>query len=224
MRKLFSTLTTRGRSSSRPAWPRCCAASSSPNLTCSGSACCSWPCRCFPRSARAGPGTGSPACAASPPARVPAGQSAEITVRLANVSRLRTGLLLAEDTVPYALGSRPRFVLDGIGSGGSRGSTKVRHGTRGKYTVGPLQVRVADNFGLVSIGRSFTSHEHADRHSADHPAVPPARFPATGSATASHGRRNISASGEDDVAPRAYLHRRRPCTGSTGGPPRGTGS
>src|SRR6201999_1946071 len=38
------------------------------------------------------------------PARLPAGQSTSLTVRLTNVSRLRTGLLLAEDTVPYALG------------------------------------------------------------------------------------------------------------------------
>src|SRR5487761_1139241 len=92
------------------------------------------------------------------PARLPAGQSAAVTIRLANVSRLRTGLLLAEDTVPYALGSRPRFVLDGIGSGGSKEfHYQVRPDTRGKYTVGPLQVRVADSFGLVSIGRSFTS-------------------------------------------------------------------
>jgi len=54
------------------------------------------------------------------PARLPVGQTAAVTVRLVNVSRLRTGLLLADDTVPYALGSRPRFVFEGIGGGGSR--------------------------------------------------------------------------------------------------------
>src|SRR6202035_948592 len=54
------------------------------------------------------------------PARVPVGQPAEMTIRLTNVSRLRTGLLLAEDTLPYALGSKPRFVLDGIGGGSAR--------------------------------------------------------------------------------------------------------
>src|SRR5215470_10802777 len=54
------------------------------------------------------------------PARLPAGQAASLTIKLSNVSRLRTGLLLAEDTVPYALGSRPRFVFDGIGAGGAR--------------------------------------------------------------------------------------------------------
>ena len=39
----------------------------------------------------------------SPP-RVPAGHTAMVTLRLENVSRVPTGLLLAEDAVPYALG------------------------------------------------------------------------------------------------------------------------
>jgi uncharacterized protein (DUF58 family) len=146
------------------------------------------------------------------PGRVPAGQAVEVGIRLANVSRLRTGLLLAEDTVPYALGSRPRFVLDGIGSGGSREfHYQVRPDTRGKYTVGPLQVRVADSFGLVSIGRSFTSTSTLTVT----PRIislnrPP--LPGNWLGDSEHGRRSISASGEDDVAPRAYrtgdgLHR-----------------
>ena len=88
------------------------------------------------------------------PSRLPAGQTAALTIRLVNVSRLRTGLLLAEDTVPYALGSRPRFVFEGIGGGGSREFTyQLGADTRGKYTIGPLRVRVADSFGLVSITR-----------------------------------------------------------------------
>jgi uncharacterized protein (DUF58 family) len=146
------------------------------------------------------------------PPRLPAGQAAEVTVRLANVSRLRTGLLLAEDTVPYALGSRPRFVLDGIGSGGSREfHYQVRPDTRGKYTVGPLQVRVADSFGLVSIGRSFTS---TSTLTVTPRIIALSRPPLAGNwlGDSEHGRRSISASGEDDVAPRAYqtgdgLHR-----------------
>src|ERR1700743_3399677 len=71
------------------------------------------------------------------PARLPAGQTASLTIRLTNVSRLRTGLLLAEDTVPYALGSRSRFVFEGIGAGGSR--QRPHHlgdGRGGRYTVG----------------------------------------------------------------------------------------
>src|SRR6202012_1375306 len=140
---------------------------------------------------------------ASPP-RLPAGQAASLTIRLTNVSRLRTGLLLAEDTVPYALGSRPRFVFEGIGAGGSRPFTyQLGSETRGRYTVGPLRVRVADSFGLVSITRAFTSTSVL---TVTPRIIPLARPPIGGFwlGDSEHGRRSIAASGEDDVAPRAY--------------------
>ena len=146
------------------------------------------------------------------PARLPAGQAAAVTVRLTNVSRRRTGLLLAEDTVPYALGSRPRFILEGIPAGGSRSySYQAGSDTRGRYQVGPLRVRVADSFGLVSITRSFTSTSVL---TVTPRIISLARPPAGGYwlGDNEHGRRSIAASGEDDVAPRAYrtgdsLHR-----------------
>ncbi|MGH3292034.1 MAG: DUF58 domain-containing protein [Trebonia sp.] len=138
------------------------------------------------------------------PARLPAGQTASLTIRLTNVSRLRTGLLLAEDTVPYALGSRPRFIFEGIGAGGSRGYTyQLGSETRGRYTIGPLRVRVADSFGLVSITRAFTSTSVL---TITPRIIPLARPPVGGYwlSGSEHGRRSIAASGEDDVAPRAY--------------------
>jgi uncharacterized protein (DUF58 family) len=146
------------------------------------------------------------------PPRLPAGQSAEMTIQLANVSRLRTGLLLCEDTVPYALGSRPRFVIQGIGGGGSREFRyQLGSDTRGKYTIGPLQVRVADSFGLVSITRAFSS---TSTLTVTPRIIPLARPPLGGNwlGDSEHGKRSIAASGEDDVAPRAYrtgdgLHR-----------------
>jgi uncharacterized protein (DUF58 family) len=139
----------------------------------------------------------------SPP-RLPAGQTASLTLRLTNVSRLRTGLLLAEDTVPYALGSRPRFIFEGIGPNGSRSySYQLGSDTRGRYTVGPLRVRVADSFGLVSITRAFTSKSVL---TVTPRIIPLARPPIGGFwlGDSEHGRRSIAASGEDDVAPRAY--------------------
>src|SRR5260370_7559725 len=45
------------------------------------------------------------------PGRVPVGQPTIVTLRLANVTRLPTGLLLAEDELPYQLGGHPRFIL-----------------------------------------------------------------------------------------------------------------
>ena len=147
----------------------------------------------------------------SPP-RLPAGQAASLTIRLTNVSRLRTGLLLAEDTVPYALGSRPRFVFEGIGAGGSRSFTyHLGSETRGRYTVGPLRVRVADTFGLVSITRAFTTTSLLTVT----PRIIPLAQPPMGGfwlGDSELGRRSFAASGDDDVAPRAYrtgdsLHR-----------------
>jgi uncharacterized protein (DUF58 family) len=144
------------------------------------------------------------------PARLPVGETASLTIRLTNVSRLRTGLLLAEDTVPYALGSlvgfgsQARFLLEGIGAGGSRSYTyQLGSDTRGRYTVGPLRVRVADSFGLVSITRAFTSTSVL---TITPRLIPLARPPLGGYwlGDSEHGRRSIAASGEDDVAPRAY--------------------
>lgn len=152
------------------------------------------------------------------PARLPAGQSASLTIKLTNVSRLRTGLLLAEDTVPYALGSpfgigrQARFIFEGIGGGGARSYTyQLGSDTRGRYTVGPLRVRVADSFGLVSITRAFSSTSVL---TVTPRIISLARPPLGGYwlGDSEHGRRSIAASGEDDVAPRAYrtgdsLHR-----------------
>jgi len=146
------------------------------------------------------------------PPRIPAGQPATVTARVENVSRLRTGVLLAEDITPYTLGSRPRFVLDEIEPGGHRElSYQIRSESRGKFTVGPLRVRVADSFGLVEINRSFSATSTL--------VVTPKIFPLPRATAQSSwlgegdgGMRTISAIGEDDAAPRQYqdgdgLHR-----------------
>jgi uncharacterized protein (DUF58 family) len=148
----------------------------------------------------------------SDPARVQAGQPAELTIKLSNVSRLRTGLLLAEDSLPHAFGDKPRFVLDGVRAGSSRSLRyQVRSFERGKYTLGPLQVRVADSFGLVAITRAFTSTNALTVT----PRIIPLTRPSLGGnwlGDSELGRRSIAASGEDDTAPREYqtgdgLHR-----------------
>lgn len=138
------------------------------------------------------------------PARVQAGQPSSLTIRLANVSRLRTGLLLAEDSLPYALGSKPRFVLDGLRAGAARSLTyQVRSEARGKYTAGPLRVRVADSFGLVAITRAFSSTSTLTVT----PRIIPLTRPRIGGnwlGDSDQGRRSIAAAGEDDVATRPY--------------------
>jgi uncharacterized protein (DUF58 family) len=121
-----------------------------------------------------------------------------------NVSRLRTSVLLAEDVTPYSLGARPRFVLDEIEPSGHRElSYQIRSDTRGKFTIGPLRVRVADAFGLVEISRSFSTTSTL--------VVTPRIVPLPRASAASSwlgegdgGMRTISAVGEDDAAPRLY--------------------
>jgi uncharacterized protein (DUF58 family) len=139
----------------------------------------------------------------SPP-RVAAGQSALVRVHLENVSRLPTGLLLAEDAVPYTLGSRPRYVLNGIERGGSRElSYPLRSDLRGKFVVGPLEIRIADAFGLVELGRSFSSRT---TFVVTPKVIPLPRAVITGSWLGDGDRRarSAAAAGEDDVVPRAY--------------------
>jgi hypothetical protein len=92
------------------------------------------------------------------PTRVSAGQAATVELALSNEGRTPTGLLLLEEQVPYALGVRPRFVVDRMGSRWRRSvSYVVRSDVRGKYPLGPMTVRVADSFGLVELDRTFSS-------------------------------------------------------------------
>ncbi len=138
------------------------------------------------------------------PPRVAAGQTAQVLLRLENVSRLPTGLLLAEDTVPYALGTRPRYVLNGIERGGTRElSYPLRSDLRGKFEVGPLEIRIADAFGLVELGRSFSART---TFVVTPKVVPLPRAVVSGSWRGDgDGRaRTAAAAGEDDVVPRAY--------------------
>ena len=139
----------------------------------------------------------------SPP-RVPAGHTANVTLRLENVSRVATGLLMAEDTVPYALGSRPRYVLDKIERGGVRELTyPLRSDLRGKFEIGPLQLRVADSFGLVELTRPLSGRTTF----VVTPRVVPLPRTVISRSWAGEGdgrARLTSTAGEDDVIPRAY--------------------
>lgn len=90
------------------------------------------------------------------PELVAAGQPARVQLALTNEGRTPTGVLLLEDQVPYVLGTRPRFVLEGIGHGWRRHVTyQVRSDVRGRFEIGPMTVRVSDPFGMVELGRAF---------------------------------------------------------------------
>ena len=140
------------------------------------------------------------------PPRVAAGQPATVRLRLDNVSRLPSGVLLMEDALPYALGGRPRFVLDRVAPQTGRDvSYPVRADVRGRYVIGPLSVRLADPFGLCELTRSFTSVEHL----VVTPVVQPLPPVSLGGAWAAGGEvsaRAVAAGGSDDAATREYRH------------------
>ena len=92
------------------------------------------------------------------PQVVPAGQPAQVHLDVTNEGRTPSGVLLLEDRIPYVLGSRPRFVLDGIRHGWRRRvGYQVRSDVRGRFEIGPMTVRVSDPFGMVEVGRAFHS-------------------------------------------------------------------
>ena len=128
-------------------------------------------------------------------------------LRIENVSRLPTGLLLLEDTIPYLLGGRPRFVLDRLAP---RRPIDVGYHVsgelRGRYRVGPLTVRLIDPFGLCELPRAFTSTDTLV-------VTPQVVAAAAGRARRRVGRRRRQhrrgrsrRHGEDDVATREYRH------------------
>ncbi len=138
------------------------------------------------------------------PARVPVGAPARVMLRLSNLSRLPTGTLLLEDRLPYALGSRPRLVLERLA--GQRASTvayTVRAEVRGRYEVGPLVVRLTDPFGLCELSRSFATVAHMTvvPHVVDLPNV---RLAGEYAGSGDSRARSVAVHGEDDIATREY--------------------
>jgi len=90
------------------------------------------------------------------PSQVVAGQQARVSVDLTNDGRMPTGLLLLEDQIPYVLGTRPRFVVDRMGPRWKRQiGYLARSDVRGKFTIGPMKVRLSDPFGMVELDRTF---------------------------------------------------------------------
>lgn len=140
------------------------------------------------------------------PPRLPVGRESRVDLRLENVSRLPSGLLMVEDRVPYALGGRARFVLDRIEPHGKRElGYRIRSDVRGRYRVGPLTVRLADPFGMVELVRSFSLSDTLTVTPAI-VALPAGRLSGAWTGGGDSIARAVSAAGEDDVTPREYRH------------------
>lgn len=138
------------------------------------------------------------------PPRVEVGQPAAVTLRLENPGRVPTGLMLLEDQVPYVLGSRPRFVLDQLRPRWHRSMAySLRSEVRGRYSIGPLTVRLSDPFGFVEVNRAFTSRTSL----VVTPAVtvlPSIRLSGDWSGTGENRPRAFASAGTEDVMVREY--------------------
>ncbi|MEU7845090.1 DUF58 domain-containing protein [Micromonospora sp. NPDC049114] len=138
------------------------------------------------------------------PHRVPVGANSRVVLRLQNLSRLPTGTLLLEDRLPYALGSRPRVVLERLGAHqASSVAYTVRADVRGRYDVGPLVVRMTDPFGLCELTRSFPSTDHLTVIPQVTP-LPSVRLPGEYAGSGDSRARSVAVHGEDDAATREY--------------------
>jgi len=138
------------------------------------------------------------------PGRAPVGSSARVILRLQNLSRLPTGTLLLEDKLPYALGSRPRVVLERLGAHqASSVAYTVRADVRGRYPIGPLVIRLTDPFGLCELTRSFPSIDRLTVIPQVFP-LPTVRIGGEYAGTGDSRARSVAVHGEDDAATREY--------------------
>jgi len=138
------------------------------------------------------------------PSQVPVGQQVRVALRLENVSLLPTGVMLMEDTLPYTLGGRPRFVLDRIGPRDVRTvHYPVRADIRGRYVIGPLSVRLTDPFGMVEMIRFFCDRDTLTVTPAVHP-LPTVTLGGEWIGGGGIRARSVSTHGDDDAAIRDY--------------------
>ena len=138
------------------------------------------------------------------PGRVAAGLPATVRLRIRNLSRLPTGILLLEDQMPWTLGERQRFVVDRMEPGGFRDVTfTLRSESRGRFRVGPLSVRLTDPFGMCELTRSFTAHDILVV-TPEVVRLPPVRLGGDRAGGGDGRERSVAAQGEDDAAVRDY--------------------
>ena len=138
------------------------------------------------------------------PSRIPFGTEAEVVLTVENGSRLASGALLLEDTVPEALGAPARLLLDRIPPRAQRSERYhvVGH-QRGRQRIGPLTVTVTDPFGTAALSRAFEGTNAV--------MVTPeiVALGTAGASMAAGGQgetmfRAISARGDDDLLPREH--------------------
>ncbi|MEU2349310.1 DUF58 domain-containing protein [Modestobacter sp. NPDC049651] len=141
------------------------------------------------------------------PPRLARGADAEVLLEVSNTDRRAGGLWVLSEQLAPELQARPRFVVDRLGSGATAALRYGLHGgRRGRFTLGPLRLRLVDPFGLVR--RTVAGTDTASLL-----VVPRVRTLQGGPSLAGAGgdggegaRRSIAVHGEDDVSTREYRH------------------
>lgn len=86
------------------------------------------------------------------PQRVGAGHPVTVRIRLQNVGRATTPVLLLDDRIPAGLTGRARFAFAGVEPDGTRSAAyEIRPPRRGRYEIGPLEIVCSDPFGLARV-------------------------------------------------------------------------
>jgi uncharacterized protein (DUF58 family) len=97
-------------------------------------------------------------------------------------------------------------VLDRVEAGGRREvSYRVRSDLRGRYPLGPLQLRLTDPFGMCELTRSFSTSDTLTVIPRVEPLAP-ARLSGEAKGYGEGRQRSLALAGEDDVIPRGYRY------------------
>jgi uncharacterized protein (DUF58 family) len=92
--------------------------------------------------------------------RIQPGRRVTVELEIENESPASSSFLLLEDAVPPGLGRPARLVLTGIlARGVARASYSLVAHSRGRYTIGPLAIDVADPFALTRSRVEFAGRD-----------------------------------------------------------------
>jgi uncharacterized protein (DUF58 family) len=93
-----------------------------------------------------------------------------------------------------------------VEAGGRREvSYRVRSDLRGRYPLGPLQLRLTDPFGLCELTRSFSTYDNLTVIPRVEPLAP-VRLSGEAKGYGDGRQRSLALAGEDDVIPRGYRY------------------
>ena len=140
------------------------------------------------------------------PPRSTLGTDVSVALTVTNRSVLPTGPLMLEDRLPVQITGRARFSLDGLSGRESRSvAYRLPRLGRGRYSAGPLRMRLTDPFGLIDTARSFTAtSSFVVAPVVD--ALPQAQPPYSVDVGENAGSHSIGSHGADDASTREYRH------------------